>query len=88
MDRQQVSSELMDSGSKYLDVIDGSVVASVALCLVARGRKGVWGERDEGATTRIGNVDVCDRDWEGERMLEADDGTKGKLDTHLVWSLK
>lgn len=78
----------MDSRIRYLDVVDRSVVASVALSLVARGRERVGVERDEGATTRVGDVDVCDRDWEGGRRSESTHDTRSKMYTHRVWSLK
>lgn len=59
-----------DGGKTYLDVFDRSAVAAVTFCVVARGRERVGVERDEGATTRVCDVDTCDRDCQVETQLE------------------
>ena len=60
----------IDGKKTYLDVFNRSAVAAVTFCVVARGRERVGVERDEGATTRVCDVDTCDRDCREETKLE------------------
>ena len=62
--------EVLKDRRKYLDVFNRSAVTAVTFCVVSRGRERVGVERDEGATTRVCNVDACNRDCRGTEIRD------------------
>jgi hypothetical protein len=69
---------------KYLDVFDRRAIATVTFCVVARGRERVGVERDEGATTRVCDVDTRDRDCGDEQDQKGEHSTRGRAYVHRV----
>ena len=71
MQCQRIATRRPRDRKRYLDVFDRRAVAAVTFCVVARGRERVGVERDKGATTRVCDVDSCDRDCRQKRQLES-----------------
>jgi hypothetical protein len=75
-------------GEKYLDIINDRVVAQIAPGRVARRRKGIWGDVEQGAAAGSTDVEGGDRDWEWLARRGMARVDRGKGSVQRVWSRK